>query len=154
MNITDRYIQVELCEDCVLVCNGYDLDDEGRDQTVTERLEANWPSDRWELVTCTGPMNDPDDIGKWVIRHETDELWWDDEGDDWDSFVWATRYDSPPPAVSGGIPTLIEVVNRDYECEGGFSWHSCDGCGNTEGGMRHTSLAVRRDEETTGRSDQ
>lgn len=28
------------------------------------------------------------------------------------------------------------------ECEGGFSWTSCDGCGSTLGGDRHPAVAL------------
>ncbi len=35
------------------------------------------------------------------------------------------------------------AINCDEDCEGGFSWSQCDGCGSTLGGDRHPVIAMK-----------
>lgn len=35
----------------------------------------------------------------------------------------------------------VVVLNCPEDCEGGFSWSRCDGCGSTLGGDRHPAVA-------------
>ena len=57
---------------------------------------------------------------------------------------------SESPGLCSGCPECLEVYNCTAEeiengqaCDdGGFSWHSCDGCGSGLGGDRHPAHAL------------
>lgn len=36
-------------------------------------------------------------------------------------------------------------LNCDENCEGGFSWSQCEGCGENLGGDRHPAVAMRKE---------
>lgn len=40
---------------------------------------------------------------------------------------------------------LISPDERDHICEGHFSHHSCDGCGQTDAGSRYCYLATTKE---------
>lgn len=111
-----EYIQVALCEDCLMYSLG-----------VVEHVEPSWD-----------PNYNPD-------THE---------GDGWSEAALAAHAAAVERnwdgwEVIGGTGPLAEglpdgdIVERDYECEGHFSWSRCDGCGSTLGGNRYDSLASR-----------
>lgn len=136
----DKIVQIELCEDCVLVINGY-ADEMDNGQAVSDALDRNWPSPTWLIDTCTGPINT--DIGMWLIQTDDGDLYWNADSQEFESRAWATLYDEPTGTVFANAHWYeIELVDRDYQCEGHFSMRYCDGCHSPLGGDRHTSLAI------------
>lgn len=111
-------------------------------------------SERHELNICTdclmmlanGDVGDRGDIGQVpaYLQSEDDAHLYNLPGDDQEHNAnsrHAARMNAHWPGEDGWELS----PNCHQECDGEFSWSSCDGCGSTLGGDRHPAVAWKHE---------
>jgi hypothetical protein len=97
------------------------------------------------MMIANGEVGDRGDISTLPIHAQSpeDAHLYNLPGDDADNNAGtrhAARMNVHWPAEDGWHLT----PDCSEDCEGDFSWHSCDACGSTLGGDRHAAIASRR----------